>query len=65
MFNRLKDLATSLLVRVKVAGEEGQAMVEYGIILGLVSVAAIALLVTIGGDIAKVFETIITDLKGV
>jgi Flp pilus assembly pilin Flp len=62
MVNRIKLFANSLITRVVVGGEEGQAMVEYGIILGLISVVAIALLATIGGDIAKGFEKIVEEL---
>ena len=40
--------------------EEGQGMVEYGIILGLVSVLAIAALTLMGTDVNNVF----TDITG-
>jgi pilus assembly protein Flp/PilA len=40
------------------AREEGQAMVEYGLILVLVSVVAIAALGTIGGDLVTKFTVI-------
>jgi pilus assembly protein Flp/PilA len=43
--------------------EDGQAMVEYGLILALVSVVAIAVLITVGGDVADVFTRIATDLE--
>ena len=38
--------------------EEGQGMVEYGIILGLVSVLAIGALTLMGTDISGVFDAI-------
>ena len=38
--------------------EEGQGMVEYGIILGLVSVLAIGALTLMGTDITNVFTSI-------
>ncbi len=38
--------------------EEGQGMVEYGIILGLVSVLAIGALTLMGGDINGVFVAV-------
>ena len=34
--------------------EEGQALVEYALILGLVSVVAIAVLGIVGGDITQI-----------
>jgi pilus assembly protein Flp/PilA len=42
--------------------EEGQAMVEYALILSLVSVAAVAVLTLIGGKVSSIFSTINADL---
>jgi pilus assembly protein Flp/PilA len=57
MFNELKNLATSLVARLGLVKEEGQALVEYALILALVSVVAIAALEAIGtGVIAKLGE---------
>ncbi|HST32990.1 MAG TPA: Flp family type IVb pilin [Solirubrobacteraceae bacterium] len=57
MFNGLKNLATSLVARLGLVKEEGQALVEYALILALVSVVAIAALEAIGtGVIAKLGE---------
>ncbi|HEX5469329.1 MAG TPA: Flp family type IVb pilin [Gaiellaceae bacterium] len=44
--------------------EEGQAMVEYALILGLVSVVAIAVLTLIGTDVTAIFQKIETALAG-
>ena len=41
-----------------ISKEEGQGMVEYGIILGLVSVLAIGALTLMGGDISGVFNAV-------
>jgi pilus assembly protein Flp/PilA len=38
--------------------EDGQAMVEYALILALVSIAAIVALTTLGGKVKTAFETI-------
>jgi pilus assembly protein Flp/PilA len=38
--------------------EDGQAMVEYGLILALVSVVSIAILGTMGGQVTAVFTSI-------
>jgi pilus assembly protein Flp/PilA len=43
-------------------GEEGQAMVEYALILALVSVAAVAILSTLGGSVSSIFNEINNDL---
>jgi pilus assembly protein Flp/PilA len=62
MFNDIKSFATSLWTRVLVSREEGQAMVEYGLILALVSVVAIATLAIIGEDVKGAFESIVNEL---
>jgi len=43
---------------------EGQAMVEYALILGLVSVVAITVLGLIGTDVTSIFTKVDTALKG-
>ena len=42
--------------------EEGQAMVEYALILSLVAVAAVAVLSTLGGSISSIFSKINVDI---
>ena len=44
--------------------EEGQAMVEYALILGLVSVVAITVLTAIGTDVNTIFGKVKTALDG-
>jgi pilus assembly protein Flp/PilA len=44
------------------SGEEGQAMVEYALILALVSVAAVAILSTLGNSVSSIFSEINADL---
>jgi pilus assembly protein Flp/PilA len=44
--------------------EDGQAMVEYALILGLVSVVAITVLGFIGTDVTAIFTSIDNALKG-
>ena len=43
--------------------EEGQSLVEYGLILGLVSVALIAVLGTMRAELSKIFESVAKSLK--
>jgi Flp pilus assembly pilin Flp len=43
--------------------EDGQAMVEYALILGLVSVVAIGTLAFIGTDVTAIFTSIDASLK--
>jgi pilus assembly protein Flp/PilA len=42
--------------------KKGQGMVEYGLILALVSIAAIGLLTTMGGSLQTQFQAVITAL---
>ncbi len=42
--------------------ESGQAMVEYALILALVSVAAVGILSLLGGSVSSIFDKINSDL---
>ena len=54
----------SLFVKAvqKARREEGQALVEYALILGLISVVAIALLTAIGTSVSQILSQISTAL---
>jgi Flp pilus assembly pilin Flp len=60
-------LATSLrriaLQEWSLNREEGQALVEYALIIGLVSVIAIALLTAVGGSITTLFQAVASALN--
>ncbi|MDD2715738.1 MAG: Flp family type IVb pilin [Candidatus Wallbacteria bacterium] len=43
--------------------ESGQGMVEYGLILGLIAIVAIAALTATGSSIGDIFDTIKTKLS--
>jgi Flp pilus assembly pilin Flp len=43
-------------------GESGQAMVEYALILALVSVAAVGILAALGTSVSSIFSSINDDL---
>ena len=60
------QLYTTLLSKVATIREreEGQTLVEYALIIALVSVGLIAALGTLKGDIAGVFTDIGTALDG-
>ena len=44
-------------------GQEGQGMVEYALILVLVSIVVIVILLTMGGQIANVFSNVVAALN--
>jgi pilus assembly protein Flp/PilA len=56
MFNELYARITSWVQAAR--DEAGQGLVEYALILVLVSIAAIGLLGIIGGDVNTVFQTV-------
>ena len=45
--------------------EEGQGLVEYALILVLVSIAAIGTLTILGGDVSDVFTTVSDAVTGI
>ncbi|MEC5423991.1 Flp family type IVb pilin [Virgibacillus sp. C22-A2] len=45
--------------------EEGQAMTEYGLLVGLISIAVIAVLALIGPELVKIFTTVKDELTNV
>jgi pilus assembly protein Flp/PilA len=51
------------MIRVVIRGhEEGQALVEYALILSLVSVVAILLLTKIGSGVKSVLQSVVSAL---
>ena len=62
------ERAKSIPIRMYLAltalrdGEEGQAMVEYALILALVSVAAVGILSLLGTSVSSIFSEINADL---
>jgi pilus assembly protein Flp/PilA len=49
---------------VRIHNEDGQGMVEYALILFLVSIVAIVFLTVIGTDVAEVFDQVENALLG-
>lgn len=47
-----------MFVRNYLRNEKGQGMVEYGLILALISIAAIAVMTPIGTQITSVFQKV-------
>jgi Flp pilus assembly pilin Flp len=61
---RIADWMTSLYIRFKTVREDekGQALVEYALILALISVVAVATLALIGTGVNTILTTIKNDL---
>ena len=52
------------LIRRFICEEEGQGLVEYALIIGLIAVVAIAALTAAGGGISNMFSGIGTTIEG-
>jgi pilus assembly protein Flp/PilA len=60
----LKAHSIWLALRERAEREEGQAMVEYALILALISIVSILVLEALGLDIKGVFKTVETAVSG-
>jgi pilus assembly protein Flp/PilA len=49
-------------MRARFAPQEGQALVEYALILSLIAVAAVVIMGVLGGQIADIFTKISSDI---
>ncbi len=58
MWTQLNRLSLSLYARAQIHREEGQALVEYTLILALISVVAILVLTNIGQDVVTKLEAV-------
>jgi Flp pilus assembly pilin Flp len=65
MFNDITQCATGLMTRFAVAKQEGQALVEYSLIIGLLSVVALIALTALGADAKAGLEKIAEALAAV
>jgi pilus assembly protein Flp/PilA len=55
----LNNLVLNLMARLGAREDEsGQTMIEYGLIVALISIVAILTLTTVGGNIQDVFNSI-------
>jgi pilus assembly protein Flp/PilA len=61
---KINEFLTRFLAKVQEVREEsGQTLVEYGLIVALLSIAAIVILSTLGQDIVNVFTKVSTELQ--
>jgi len=62
MLTKLNNFALSQYTRIKINRDEGQALVEYTLILALVSVVSIGVLTVLGEDIKTKLEAVAAAL---
>lgn len=55
---------TTQFINKFIRQDDGQGVVEYGLVLGLVSIAGITVLTALGTDVSAVFAGISTALAG-
>ena len=61
---KINEFVSRILVKFQEIKEEsGQTLVEYGLIVALLSIAAIVILSTLGQDIVNVFTSVSTELQ--
>ena len=61
----LNDIATKIAIRLQNAKDEaGQTLVEYGLIVALISIVAIAALGLVGDNVSAVFDDVAGELTG-
>jgi Flp pilus assembly pilin Flp len=63
MRTKLNRLVLSLVTRTQMLREDGQALVEYSLILALVSIAAIVLLTLVGTEVNSVLTKVTVALE--
>jgi len=62
MLTKLNNFALSQYTRIKINRDDGQALVEYTLILALVSVVSIGVLTVLGEDIKTKLEAVAAAL---
>jgi pilus assembly protein Flp/PilA len=62
MLSSFMGLVQSLVSRISVGDETGQALVEYGLLVGLIAAVCVVVITTLGSDISSFFQSIVTAL---
>jgi Flp pilus assembly pilin Flp len=60
-----KAYLVSLDARAELVREDGQALVEYALILAMITVVTIAVLQAMGVDISKILDKVSTSLSSI
>ncbi len=60
----IKDFISTLLARFQRDDEEGQTLVEYGLLLALIAIIVIVALLFLGPIVSEIFQNVGTNLQG-
>jgi pilus assembly protein Flp/PilA len=59
----MERLSMAILGRVtELRREEGQAAVEYGVLVALIIAVCVTIIATLGGDVSDAFNSVVTAL---
>lgn len=61
----MNELVARLIQALHLSRKQGQAMVEYALLAGLISVVAIVALTTVGADVNNIYTNIAQHLNAV
>jgi pilus assembly protein Flp/PilA len=61
----VRSLIGTLLAQLRRDDEEGQTLVEYGLLLALIAIVVIAALVVLGPIVSEIFDTVGDSLETV
>jgi pilus assembly protein Flp/PilA len=61
----IKDFISTLLARFQSEDEDGQTLVEYGLLLALIAIIIIVALIFLGPIISQLFQNVGTTLNNV
>ena len=59
----IKDFISTLLARFQSEDEEGQTLVEYGLLLALIAIIVIVALLFLGPIVSEIFQNVGTALN--
>jgi pilus assembly protein Flp/PilA len=60
----VKHFISTLLARFQSEDEEGQTLVEYGLLLALIAIIVIVALLFLGPIVSQIFQNVGTNLNG-
>jgi pilus assembly protein Flp/PilA len=60
----IRNLIDRILVRVQREDEDGQTLVEYGLLLALIAIIVIVALLFLGPIVSQIFQNVGSNLQG-